>query len=658
MRLDERPLVGDARARTVHGASAGGDLVVLGGDPATDLVESLEPFALALARVPGEAHDVTVALLAAADTADAAGASGPLVLVSHDLRVSPVALLDVLDAPRDVTAAAVVDGPVRDLRGDSTDDSTDDSADDRADGVPGGLAPVRVEGVSRRVASVGTVRHVVSNPTAYAVGVLRVAERDRARVAEVLRAAATSESAREPGMQAFDLALLAIARDATVPVVAVPLAHVTVERGHEQRAGAPGSAWQQRLRAASRGNDGVFSTHAIRPLSRRLTAYGLRRGWTPNVVTLVSLLLGLAACALAAVDARWTWLAAAVLLQASLVVDCVDGEIARFTRRYSPLGGWLDAVSDRVKEFTMVAAVAWVAARRGEDLWWLALVVLALLAVRHAEDFAYAMRQKALTTRPFEPLALDVPGDGGPQGARTDVPAAPTGRARLVRDVKQVLHLPIAERYLVMSVGLLTFSPAILLWALGIASAIAFAWTQAGRMGKALAGRDRFRADRPDPTLPHLVDLAVVPRPTGGGRLAWQLPGLLVAVEAGALLLAAGGDPTAGAAAYAWLAAVCWHVYDNVYRLRETGRGTPHALVRATLGVEGRVVVLALVGGFTDRPALPLLVGAVLLFLAYAAESGRAWRDVLGTARPSSTTGSAGSTGAAVEPPTRQDGPS
>ncbi|WP_020144380.1 DUF5941 domain-containing protein [Terracoccus sp. 273MFTsu3.1] len=639
MRLDERPLVGDARARAVHGRSSGGDLVVVGGAPASDLLESLEPFGLARPSAPVEAHTTSSDLLAAADAAARAG-DVPLVVVSHDVRISPVALLDLLDGPRDVTSTAVVDGPVTDLRGDAPDLT------------PGGFAPVRVDPGPRRVTSVGTVRHVVSGPTTYAAGILRVAAADRAHVGEVLRAAATSESAGEPGMQAFDLALLSVVRDAVVPVTATPLAHVTVERGHEQRPGVVGSAWQQRLRAASRGNDGVFSTHAIRPLSRRLTAYGLGRGWTPNVVTIVSLLLGLAACALAAVDTRWTWVLAAVLLQASLVVDCVDGELARFTRRYSPLGGWLDAVSDRIKEFTLVAAVAWVAARRGDDLWWLAIVVLALLAIRHAEDFAYATRHRALSARPVVPRALDVPGDGGAQGARTDVPAAPTGRARLVRDVKQVLHLPIAERYLVMSIGLLLYSPALLLWALGVASAIAFAWTQVGRLGKALTGRDHFRADRPDPTLPHLVDLAVVPRPTGRGRLAWQLPGLLIAVEAAALLLAAGADPVARAAAYAWLAAVCWHVYDNVYRLRETGRGTPHALVRATLGVEGRVVVLAIIGGLTDRPAVPLLVGAVLLIVAYAAESARAWRAVIGSAP------SGGATDAAADGSTRQDGSS
>jgi hypothetical protein len=599
----------------VVGRSAGADLLVVGGDVASDLVESLEPFGLVRRATDADLHHVRATLSAAADVA-AASDEVPFILVSNDVRVSPVGLLDILDAPRDVTATAVVHGPVGDLRGEVIDPTM----------VRGGFWPVRVDRYTRTVESVGTAGHIVSAPTAYAVGVLRVAARDRARVAEALRAASQSSSARRPGVSPFDLALLAVVRSGSVSVQAVPLDHVTVERGHQMSMGARGSAWQQRLRAASRGNDGVFSTLAIRPLSRRLTAYGLGRGWTPNVVTVVSLSLGLAACALAAVDSRWTWLLAAVLLVLSLVVDCVDGEIARFTRRYSPLGGWLDAVSDRVKEFTLVAAVAWVSARRGDDLWWLAILVLAVLAIRHVEDFSYTRRQRAATAEPARALDLDSFKDGGPDGSRTVLAPEPSGRDRLVRDVKQVLHLPIAERYLIMAVGLLLYSPTFLLWALGIASVLALAWTQTGRLLKARDGSDGFHADRPDPTLAQLCDLVVLPRPSGRGRFAWQVPGLLIAVETAALLLAAGTNTGARAAAYAWLVAVCWHAYDNVYRLRETGRGTPVALVRATLGVEGRVVVLALIGGFSDNPAPFLLAGAFVLLVAYVVESALAWR--------------------------------
>ncbi len=410
-----------------------------------------------------------------------------------------------------------------------------------------------------------------------------------------------------------------------------------MRRGEWHAAGAPGSPWQQRLRAASRGNDGLFSTIAIRPLSRRLTAYGLARDWSPNVVTAVSLALGLAACAAVATGQWWAWVAGALLLQASLVVDCVDGEIARFTRRSNPLGGWLDAVSDRVKEFTMVAALAWVAARRGSDLWWLAVLVLAVLAVRHVEDHAYAMRRRAqlLATPgwPEHPVVGGLAevrggdprlGDGGPAGAPTDVPPPPGARARRVRAAKQVLHLPIAERYLIISVGLLTMSPAVVLWALGVASALALCWTQTGRLLRAVTRRDGFQGGRPDHQLSDLCDLALVPRPSGRGRLAWQVPALLLALETAALLLAAGSSLTARAAAYAWLAVVCWHVYDNVYRLRETGHGSATWLRRAA-GLEVRVVVLALVGGALTEPAPALLAGAVVLAALYAADSTVGW---------------------------------
>jgi len=532
----------------------------------------------------------------------------PLVLVAADLTLSPVALLDVLDGA-DATAALVVDAA---------------AVADRTS-VP---AAVRVSPARRLVIGVGAAGQPVAGPTAYAAGVLRVRAADRAALADTLAALVGTDPLVLDGANAsdaFDIALLAAVR-AGLAVRAVTLAHQQVRRGAWHVAGAPGSPWQQRLRAASRGNDGVFSTLAIRPVSRRLTAYGLGRDWSPNVVTGASLALGLAACAAVATGLWWAWLLAAVLLQASLVVDCVDGEIARFTRVSSSLGAWLDAVSDRVKEFAMVAALAWVAARRGSDLWWLAIAVLAVFAVRHVEDHAYAMRGRAQL----------LGGDGWPEhpapagaGLPTAVPSPPGPRARLVRDAKQVLHLPVAERYLIMSLGLLTMSPAVVLWALGVASVLALAWTQTGRLARAVTGRDGFRRDRPDHQLADLCDLAVLPRPSGTSRLAWQLPGALLAVEAAALLLAAGLDTDARAAAYAWLAVVCWRAYDNVYRLRETGRGGTAWLRRLT-GFEVRIVVLSGIGGSLAAPAMALVVGAFVLAALSVGESMTFWRQHLG----------------------------
>ena len=69
----------------------------------------------------------------------------------------------------------------------------------------------------------------------------------------------------------------------------------------------------------------------------------------------------------------------------------MDGEVARYTRTFSPLGGWLDVASDRIKEYAVYAGlVTGVVRATGERLWALALGSLALLVVRHFVDFGFA----------------------------------------------------------------------------------------------------------------------------------------------------------------------------------------------------------------------------------------------------------------------------
>src|SRR6185312_8319375 len=76
-------------------------------------------------------------------------------------------------------------------------------------------------------------------------------------------------------------------------------------------------------------------------------------------------------------------------------------------------------------------------------------------------------------------------------------------------------------------------------------------------------------------------------------RLGWQLPWLVLAAETAVVLVAIGHRPADGQwAAYLWLAAVCWHRYDLVYRLRETGRAPAPWVGVVTLGAVGRTILL------------------------------------------------------------------
>jgi hypothetical protein len=161
-----------------------------------------------------------------------------------------------------------------------------------------------------------------------------------------------------------------------------------------------------RLREAARGGDGFYSTFVLRKLSWRLTGLAERAGLTPNQVTVASFLLGLAAAGFVAVGSRPWAVAGALVLQLCLVIDCVDGELARYRRRFSRFGAWLDATTDRVKEFAVIAALAVAGYRAGghRDLWWLAAAAIGLQTFRNLLDLGWSLQRAAVDrARPAAP---------------------------------------------------------------------------------------------------------------------------------------------------------------------------------------------------------------------------------------------------------------
>jgi phosphatidylglycerophosphate synthase len=90
-------------------------------------------------------------------------------------------------------------------------------------------------------------------------------------------------------------------------------------------------------------------------ISRRLVDTPL----TPNQVTIASLLAGLGgAWALGSGD--WPGpLAGLALFQLSVILDHVDGEIARVKYQFSRFGKWLDNWSDHAVDLAVVAMLAW-----------------------------------------------------------------------------------------------------------------------------------------------------------------------------------------------------------------------------------------------------------------------------------------------------------
>jgi phosphatidylglycerophosphate synthase len=165
------------------------------------------------------------------------------------------------------------------------------------------------------------------------------------------------------------------------------------------------------LSSAVKATDGFFTTFFVSPYSRYIARFCARRGWTPNQMTTVSMLIGIVAAAVFATGSRAGMIAGAVLLQAAFTVDCVDGQLARYTRTFSKLGAWLDSVFDRGKEYVVYAGLA-IGSLRGfdQDVWVLAAAALTLQTVRHAFTFGFAAsRHVEIAATPQRPL--DEPND-------------------------------------------------------------------------------------------------------------------------------------------------------------------------------------------------------------------------------------------------------
>ena len=108
---------------------------------------------------------------------------------------------------------------------------------------------------------------------------------------------------------------------------------------------ASARSFSQRYRAMrSRWNEDWWSIVFAGPIGNVLNASIADVSWiTPNGLTLLGFALRLIACVLV-VDGFH--LAAIVTLQSSVVLDCMDGSLARYRGASSPLGAFLDKLTD------------------------------------------------------------------------------------------------------------------------------------------------------------------------------------------------------------------------------------------------------------------------------------------------------------------------
>lgn len=124
-------------------------------------------------------------------------------------------------------------------------------------------------------------------------------------------------------------------------------------------------------REKPRGQEALFARLYLRRCSAPLTRWLSRTRVTPNQVTVAFLLLMFAGAVLQLEQRlRWVSIAGALAMQLGLVLDAVDGEIARIKRIFSIKGVYLDMVGHRLAHALLFGCTGiGLSLRSGEPVW-------------------------------------------------------------------------------------------------------------------------------------------------------------------------------------------------------------------------------------------------------------------------------------------------
>jgi phosphatidylglycerophosphate synthase len=153
----------------------------------------------------------------------------------------------------------------------------------------------------------------------------------------------------------------------------------------------------------------------MRRLSPYVTRMILPTRVTADAVTGATLVVGLAAAAVLTLPGLWPAIAALALIQLQMLLDCADGEIARWRRQYSTAGIYLDRMSHYVTETAFPIALG-VRADGGWDSLggWTSLgllVAVLVLLIRTESALIHVARAES-----GKPLVEDTEAVAAPRG--------------------------------------------------------------------------------------------------------------------------------------------------------------------------------------------------------------------------------------------------
>ncbi len=116
---------------------------------------------------------------------------------------------------------------------------------------------------------------------------------------------------------------------------------------------------KQKIKNAIKKKDGWWASIFSGPLANIFLIFIADIKWiTPNWVTTFSLFTCIIAAAFISTGLPIFLIIGAMLIQLVFILDCLDGQLARYREQSSNFGAWYDRVTDRIKDFLIYFSIA------------------------------------------------------------------------------------------------------------------------------------------------------------------------------------------------------------------------------------------------------------------------------------------------------------
>jgi len=124
-----------------------------------------------------------------------------------------------------------------------------------------------------------------------------------------------------------------------------------------------------RLWATKNKDDEWWSSFVTSPLAIAVNYMVVDIKWlTPNLITLFSFIIAVISAVFIIIGGQGNFIIAAILIHISHILDCMDGQMARYRKQSSPTGSFFDKLTDQLQVAIWFGAVAYAAYVQSENV--------------------------------------------------------------------------------------------------------------------------------------------------------------------------------------------------------------------------------------------------------------------------------------------------